>query len=112
MGQLAQAQAAAAHSKAPPAHSAGPILLAWDDSWAALGRLGGALGWLLGGFGVAMGRLAKHSRRHLGAEAVLARISNDFCKIPEILGGHLGRLLTSKIDFFRDPRECPRRSRF
>ena len=85
---------------------------AWDGSWAALGRLWGALGRLLGGSGEALGRLLEASRRHLGAEAVIARILDDFCKISEILGGHLGRLLTSKIDFFRDPRGCPRRRRF
>ena len=79
----------------------------------ALGRLGGALGRLLGGSKEALGRrLLEASRRHLGAEAVIAIILDDFCKISEILGGHLGRLLTSKAEFFRDPRGCPRRSRF
>ena len=46
---------------------------AWDGSWAALGRLWGALGRLLGGSGEALGRLLEASRRHLGAEAVIAR---------------------------------------
>ena len=63
---------------------------AWDGSWAALGRLWGALGRLLGGSGEALGRLLEASRRHLGAEAVIARILDDFCKISEISGPILG----------------------
>ena len=83
---------------------------AWDGSWAAQGRLCGGLGWLLGSPGQAMGMLFEATRRHLVAEAVIARIFDDFCKIWGNLESHFGRVLASKIEFWSVRRERLRHS--
>ena len=87
----------------------------------ALGRLLGAsetvFGWswgllralerLLGGSWEALGRLLEASKRHLGPKTVIASIFGRFKEKSEILGVHLGDLLTSKIVFFRVQRGYP-----
>ena len=85
-----------------------------DASWELLRRLLGALGCLLralerllGGSREAPGRFLEASKRHLGPKTVIARIFVRFLKKSEILGVHLGDVLTSKIVFFRVPRGYP-----
>ena len=86
-----------------------------DASWELLRRLLGALGCLLralerllGGSWKALGRLLEASKRHLGPKTVIAGKFGRFLKKSEILGVHLGDVLTSKIVFFRVPRGYPR----
>ena len=62
---------------------------------------------LLGGSRDALGRLLEVSKRHLAPKTVKATIFTRFLKKSEILGVHLGDVLTSKIVFFRVPRGYP-----
>ena len=63
---------------------------------------------LLGGSREALGRLLEASKRHLGPKTVIGSIFERFLKKSEILGVHLGDVLTSKIIFFRVPGGYPR----
>ena len=73
-----------------------------------LGSLLRALERLLGGSREALGRLLEASKRYLGPKTVIASIFARFFKNKsEILGVHLGDVLTSKIVFFRVPRGYP-----
>ena len=58
-----------------------------------------ALGRLLGGSREALGRLSEASKRDLGSKTVIGSIFGRFLKKLEILGPHLGDVLTSKIVF-------------
>ena len=58
----------------------------------------------LGGSWEALGRLLEASKRHLGPKTVIASIFGRFLQKLEILGVHLGDVLTSKIVFVRVPR--------
>ena len=62
----------------------------------------------LRGFWESLGGFLEASKRHLGPKTVRARIFGRFLKKSEILGDHLGDVLTSKIVFFRVPRGYPR----
>ena len=64
----------------------------------------------LGGSWEGLGGLWEASKRHLGPKTVRARIFGRFLKKSEILGVHLGDVLTSKIAFFELPRGYPKRS--
>ena len=72
-----------------------------------LGCLLRALERLLGGSREALGRLLGASKKYLGPKTVIASIFGRFVKKNEILGVHLGDVLTSKIVFFRIPRRYP-----
>ena len=61
----------------------------------------------LGGSWEGLGRFLEASKRHLGPKTARARIFGRFLKKLEILGAHLGDVLTSKIVFFGVPRGCP-----
>ena len=58
----------------------------------------------LGGSWESLGGFLEASKRHLGPKAVRAMIFGRFLKKTEVLGVHLGNVLTSKIVFFRVPR--------
>jgi hypothetical protein len=63
----------------------------------------------LGGSWEGLGGFLEASKRHLGPKTVRARIfCRFFKKKSEILGVHLGDVLTSKIVFFGVPRGYPR----
>ena len=63
-----------------------------------------ALGRFLGGSWEALGKLLEASKRHLGPKTVMATIFKRILKKSEILGSHLGDVLTSQIVFFGAPR--------
>ena len=76
-------------------------------SWEALGRLLEALGWLLEALGRVLEASWRPLRGILGPRPKMLGFFNDFSKKSEILGVHLGDVLTSKIAFFRVPRGLP-----